>query len=154
MNKKNKLAVYKIEISRLYKTMILMGVLSEFCILLLSVFNLFSDSLLVEKVFLLLFPNSVLFIFMSIFWGKIIVRTDSISIYCGFVRKQIKFTEISSVYEAGENAYIERGNPAYSKNVVALEYQGNKRLYISIKEKSEFIRLMNRNIYRYSIDEF
>lgn len=79
--------------------------------------------------------------------ARIKVTPDNIFIRCGLVlHRNIQLKEIKLIYKVSQEEFIPRGNPAFSKNVVAIEYGTNKKIFISLKDRDEFISAIKTRI--------
>lgn len=139
---------FRIEISKPYQVLIWFGIASVVTVCCFPIVI----AILSKKIFFSL--NSIIFIgfiwlFIRIYLLKITITDKSINLnvanhkFCN-----IPISNITSVRFGNENDCIDRGNPVFSKNVIAIEYLNKKRekstLYFSVsKQDSEsIIRLL------------
>ena len=73
---------------------------------------------------------------------------DYLTIHCGlFIHKKFYYQFLKNIYKiVREQECINRGNPVFSKNVVAIEYGTNKKIFISLKKRDEFISAIKTRI--------
>lgn len=82
--------------------------------------------------------------FISVFFAKIIVDDNYISIKCGiFIRKKIPLYDIVNVRYMNDKDHIIRGNPIFSKNGIAINYHNDKMIFISVKERDKLINIIS-----------
>lgn len=101
-----------------------------------------------------LFKFAVIVFFSILVFHYTISFNSCIKIYRDFIiigsgldkHKKIAVIDISKIYAASSDVYITKDNPVYSRNVVAIEYGSDKILYVSIKEKEEFISYLKHFI--------
>lgn len=95
--------------------------------------------------FLLVIFNLPLFSYIKIEFDKIYILGGL------FCHKTIILSNIKKVRVANDKDIIVKGNPAYSKNVIAIEYENDKTIFVSIalKEKYEFIKILQDAITKY-----
>lgn len=137
---------YNIELSKIEKIFHLFVTL---CCFALAAVCIWVPSPIIPKflctIFLLLLAYNFLDILIN---SKIIIKQDYISVHSGlFINKKIAIADISKVYEAPSDAFILRGNPVYSKNIIAIGYGQEKILYVSIRKIDEFIRYMDNLLH-------
>lgn len=89
----------------------------------------------------------IFYLCISTINSRIIIEKDFIIINSGLlINKKIAVSDILKVYEASSDIYIPKIIPSavYSKNIVAIEYGHENILYVSVKEKEEFINYINQ----------
>lgn len=146
MHKLRKKAIIKVDINRVIKTIYFILLI---LILLTLIFLIFIDIALqtnfsVSKVGTFTFLPLIMLHFFSILRANVKIDDEYLYISAGlFVHKRILFKDINSISIVDyDKVSISKDNPVFSKNVIAIEYKQNKKIYISIKEKEEFIKII------------
>lgn len=139
---------YKIEISKANKIMFILGILLS---IIMAIMILIVDADLLFKTIYAIFFTLISLMFILIFTFYIKITANYIFICSGmFCHKTIRLSNIKEVRVVNDKDIIVKGNPAYSKNVIAIEYENDKTIFVSIalKEKYEFIKKLHDAITR------
>lgn len=136
---------FKIDISAGYKSLVI--IYSGLCALGIS-YAAIEQFPIQLKTLLLIFFLLLFCHFTGVIIAKIKFKPECITIHCGlFIHKIIYFNRIEDIYKADyKKENIDQGNPSFSKNIVAIEYDGNKKIFISLKERDEFISAIRTRI--------
>ena len=106
-------------------------------------FIMLPDIGILSKIFILLFSIIICVHFTSVFLAKITIDNEYITINCGiFFRKKIPLCDIVNVRYVNDNDRIIRGHPIFSKNGIAIKYNNDKMIFVSVKERNEFLNVI------------
>lgn len=150
MHKLKNKAIINVDINRVIKTIYFILLI---LVLLTLIFFIFIDVALqtnfsASKVITFSFLPLIILHFFSILRANVKIDDAYLYISAGlFVHKRILFKDINSISIIDyDKVSISRDNPVFSKNVVVIEYKQNKKIYISIKEKEEFMNILKKLI--------
>lgn len=103
---------------------------------------------LLPRVIVFMFFLLLSYHFLMILQAKVKIYRSNIYVVAGiFIHKEILFKDIKCIYTVDYNKVsIPKDNPALSQNVIAIEYKESKIIYISIKKKDEFVKLIDKLI--------
>lgn len=133
---------YKIDISKnslsvfIFLFIMIISLIISIIIYIPNVFTLFKIVIATDILSIVIF-----ILFFSIVRSYVVVDSNSVFINAGvYCRKRIKLNDIVRVYHADIDCkYISRAHPVYSKNVIGIDYENNKIIYVSIKNGDNFI---------------
>ena len=137
---------FKIDLSIGYKTLMI----TSFCLSIAGViFSIIVPIPIFTRVTIFLFFLFLSYHFIAMLYAHVKIYSDFLCINAGlFIHKKIFLKDVNSIYTVDyDKVAISKDNPVLSKNVVAVEYKENK-IYISIKNKGEFVKLLNKLIMK------
>ncbi|KPU45375.1 hypothetical protein OXPF_10700 [Oxobacter pfennigii] len=104
-----------------------------------------SDAAIILKIFMVLGWTLFITHCTGVFFAKIIVDREYITINNGLLfRRKIPLRDIENVRYINNNDRIVWVHPILSKNGMVIEYPKNKKIFVSVKDREEFLYVMAR----------